>query len=191
MVLGQVHHTFVVAQVGSELQVIDQHTAHERVLFEGLWRAWRGQSLAVQPLLIPRPVELPPHRLQILEERLDDLKTLGLDLERFGSSSIVVRSLPALIGQPDVEALVHEMIDELAAWSSASSLEARVRPLLASMACQSAVRAGRTLHAVEMRRLIDEWVQEGLPSTCPHGRRVALRLPADELAKIFGRSTAP
>ncbi|WP_447974058.1 DNA mismatch repair endonuclease MutL [Nitrospira sp. Kam-Ns4a] len=185
--LGQVSRTFLVAQVGPELQVIDQHTAHERVLFERLWRTWKDRVMATQPLLIPETVELPSHQAILLKDRLEDLAGLGLEVEPFGACAFVIRSTPALLGRLDVAALLQDLVEDLAQWNALSSLEARVRPVLASLACHGAVRAGRALEAAESKRLIEDWVREGLPMTCPHGRRVALRLPADELAKIFGR----
>ncbi|MGH7231875.1 MAG: DNA mismatch repair endonuclease MutL [Nitrospiraceae bacterium] len=185
--LGQVSHTFLIAQVGTELQVIDQHTAHERVLFERLWRAWRSESVLMQPLLIPESIETPPHAVPLLQQHLPDLARLGLDIEPFGGTSFVVRAVPALLGHVDHAGLVHDLLDDLAQWNSTLSLEARVRPVIASLACHAAVRAGRPMDLPEMKRLIEEWVQEGLPATCPHGRRIALRFTAAELAKIFGR----
>ncbi len=186
--LGQVSQTFLVAQVGPELQVIDQHTAHERVLFERLWRTWKDRVMVTQPLLIPETVELPSHQAILLKDRLEDLAGLGLEVEPFGACAFVIRSMPALLGRLDAAALLQDLVEDLAQWSALSSLEARVRPVLASLACHGAVRAGRALEAAESKRLIEDWVREGLPMTCPHGRRVALRLPADELAKIFGRA---
>lgn len=186
--MGQIGRTFLVAQVGSELHVIDQHTAHERVLFERLWRAWQARGVQSQPLLIPEPVDLPPHGATLLQQHLADLAGLGLELEVFGSNSFVIRAVPALLGQFDYSALVQDLVEDLAQWSAASSLEARVRPVLASLACHGAVRAGRALEPSESKRLIEDWVEERLPMTCPHGRRVALRLPAEELARIFGRA---
>ena len=186
--MGQIGRTFLVAQVGSELHVIDQHTAHERVLYERLWRAWQARGVQSQPLLIPEPVDLPPHGATILEEHLADLATLGLELESFGANSFVIRAVPALLGQFDYSTLVQDLVEDLAQWNAASSLETRVRPVLASLACHGAVRAGRALDPSESKRLIEDWVEESLPMTCPHGRRVALRLPAEELARIFGRA---
>jgi DNA mismatch repair protein MutL len=186
--LGQIGRTFLIAQVGSELHVIDQHTAHERVLFERLWRAWTGRAMESQPLLISEPVDLPPHRALLLKRYLGDLEKLGLALEPFGSSSFIIRAVPALLGQFEYAALIHELADDLSEWTSASSLEEHVRPVLASLACHGAVRSGRAMELPEIKRLIEDWIAEGLPMTCPHGRRVALRLPEDELAKIFGRA---
>jgi DNA mismatch repair protein MutL len=185
--LGQVRRTFLVALVGTELQVIDQHTAHERVLFERLCRAWAERQVVSQPLLIPEPLDLPPHQAVLLHRHAQDLEPLGLEIEPFGINSFLIRAVPALLGHMDHAALVQDLIDDLSQWDSVASVEQRVRPLLASLACHGAVRAGREMALPEIGRLIEDWVSEGLPMTCPHGRRVALRLPEDELARIFGR----
>jgi DNA mismatch repair protein MutL len=185
--LGQIGGVFLVAQVGSELQVIDQHTAHERVLFERLWRAWLSHAMPSQPLLIPEPIDLPPHSAVLLQRHLSDLEKLGLTIEPFGSASFVIRAVPALLGNLDYVSLIQDLVEDLSQWNAVSSLEARVRPVLASLACHGAVRAGRALELPEIKTLIEDWIGEGLPMTCPHGRRVALRLPEDELARIFGR----
>ena len=185
--LGQIRQTFLVAQVGSELHVIDQHTAHERVLFERLLRAYSQQAVPQQPLLIPEPVTVPLHQATQLQQFLSDLAALGLELEPFGSGTFLIRAVPALLGCLDGAALVYGLLEDLSDWSSTASFEQRVRPILATMACHSAVRAGRSMTLPEIKALIDDWVAEGVPTTCPHGRRIALRLPAEELEKIFGR----
>lgn len=184
---GQIRQTFLVAQVGSELHVIDQHTAHERVLFERLLRAFSRQAVTQQPLLIPEPVTVPLHQAMQLQQYLPDLAKLGLDIEPFGSGTFLIRAVPALLGHTDGAALVHGLLEDLSEWNSTASFEQRIRPILATMACHSAVRAGRTMTLPEMKVLIEDWVAEGVPTTCPHGRRIALRLTAEELGKIFGR----
>jgi DNA mismatch repair protein MutL len=185
---GQVNYTFLVAQVGTELQVIDQHTAHERVLFERLLRAWTNEGISAQPLLVPETIAVPPHAGVLLQQYIEDLAKLGLEIEPFGGRSFVVRAVPAHFGCHDYAGFVQDLIDELAQWDSASSLEAKIRPVLATVACHSAVRAGRDMTPPEIKRLIEDWGKEGSPTTCPHGRRIALRLSTEELAKIFGRA---
>ncbi|HKN85920.1 MAG TPA: DNA mismatch repair endonuclease MutL, partial [Nitrospiraceae bacterium] len=184
---GQIRQTFLVAQVGSELHVIDQHTAHERVLFERLSRALARQAVTQQPLLIPEPVTVPLHQAMQLQQHLSDLVGLGLDIEPFGSGTFLIRAVPALLGHMDGAALVHGLLEDLSEWSATASCEQRLRPILATMACHSAVRAGRAMTLPEIKVLIEDWVAEGVPMTCPHGRRIALRLPAQELEKIFNR----
>ncbi|WP_447986548.1 DNA mismatch repair endonuclease MutL [Nitrospira sp. Nam74] len=184
---GQIRQTFLVAQVGSELHVIDQHTAHERVLFERLSRACSEQAITQQPLLIPEPVTVPLHQAMQLEQFLPDFEKLGLAIEPFGSGTFLIRAVPALLGRMDGAALVHGLLEDFNEWSSMASFEQRLRPILATMACHSAVRAGRSMTLPEIKILIEDWVAEGVPTTCPHGRRIALRLPAEELEKIFNR----
>ena len=186
--LGQMSRTFLIVQVGNELQVIDQHTAHERVLFERLWRGWQGRSLPSQPLLLPEPLELPIQQALILQRHMAGLERLGLLIEPFGPSSFLIRSLPVMLGHTDLAALVQDLIEDLEQWDSISSLESKVKPILASLACHGAVRAGRSMALPEIEQLVQDWVAEGLIMTCPHGRRVAFRLSGDELARMFDRA---
>jgi DNA mismatch repair protein MutL len=185
--LGQILRTYLVAQVGEELQVIDQHTAHERVLFQRLWRGWQAREIPSQPLLIPEPIELSAGQSAVLLKRCDDLEKLGLLIEPFGATAVAIRGVPVGLGKVDAAVLVQDLLEDLTEWDSSSSLELRVQPVLASLACHGAVRAGRALALPEIQQLIDDWVQEGLIMTCPHGRRTAFRLSTDELAKLFGR----
>ena len=185
--LGQILRTYLVAQVGEELQVVDQHTAHERVLFQRLWRGWQSRDIPSQPLLIPEPIELSAAQSTLLLKRRDDLEKLGLLIEPFGATAVAIRGVPVGLCKVDATVLVQDLLDDLTEWDTASSLEQRVQPVLASLACHGAVRAGRTLALPEIQQLIHDWVQEGLIMTCPHGRRTAFRLSTAELAKLFGR----
>ncbi|MES4785478.1 MAG: DNA mismatch repair protein MutL, partial [Nitrospiraceae bacterium] len=150
-----------------------------------------SHAVPTQPLLIPEPIEVPPNGTALLQQYLSELEKLGLEIDPFGTAAFVVRSVPTLLGQMghiDLVGLIQDLLDDLAQCHSTSSLENRIRPVIASLACHSAVRAGRAMALPEIKRLIEDWIREGLPTTCPHGRRIALRLPADELAKIFGRA---
>lgn len=187
LALGQLHRTYLIAQVWDELQVVDQHTAHERVLFERLWRAWQGNTVTSQPLLLPEPLELPVQQAVILQRHLPELERLGLLIEPFGPSSFLIRSLPIrrTSGFGGAGAGSDGRLEQ---WDSISSLETKVKPILASLACHSAVRAGRAMALPEITQLVQDWVAEGLIMTCPHGRRVAFRLSGDELARLFDRA---
>ena len=123
----------------------------------------------------------------MLLKRLDDLEKLGLQIEPFGATAVAIRGVPVGLGKVDATALVQDLLDDLTEWDSVASLEMRVQPVLASLACPGAVRAGRALALPEIQRLIQDWVEEGLIMTCPHGRRTAFRLSTNELAKLFGR----
>ena len=186
-VLGQMSHTYIVAQLGEEFHVVDQHTVHERVLFERLWRSWLEKKVQSQALLIPEPIDVQPHTAALLQSALPELASLGLEMEPFGESAFVLRSVPAVLGQMDYAALVQDLVDDLTEWKSLDSIEKRIRPILASMACQGAVQAGRAMAEPEMKLVLEDWVKEGFPMTCPHGRRVTMRFSMDELHRIFRR----
>ena len=185
---GQVLQTYLVAQVGCELHVIDQHTAHERVLFQRLWRMWTQRSIVIQPLLIPEPIELTVGQTSLVQKYLGELEQLGLILETFGPSAVLLRGLPAGLGPVDGASLLGELLDDMAEWATTPSLDARAQPVLATVACKSAVQAGRTMTLPEIEHLVRDWVNEGLMTTCPHGRRTAFRLSSEELDKLFGRT---
>ncbi len=185
--LGQIHHTYLLGQIDQDLFIVDQHTAHERVRFERLLRSWKKKEILQQPLLIPEPVELLPHQGELLEEWLPLLAQAGLEVERFGTTSYVVRAIPAILGNISVGPLVLELLDELSEWQSTDSLDNTIKPILATMACQSAVQAGRPMTQPEIIILLQDWAQENFPMTCPHGRRVAVRHSLEELHTIFAR----
>ncbi len=184
---GQLHHTYLVVQVGGALTILDQHTAHERVLFERLYRAWVARGMASQPLLIPEAVELSAPHAALLQHYQSDLANLGLEIEPFGPSTVLVRSVPLGVGAIDAPAFLQDLLEDLGLWGQASSLEARVHPVLASLACHSAVRAGRSMGLPEIQQLTEDWLVEGKIQTCPHGRRTVFQLTGDELEKLFGR----
>ncbi|MBX3301342.1 MAG: DNA mismatch repair endonuclease MutL [Nitrospira sp.] len=185
--LGQINRTFLVAQVGEDLTVIDQHTAHERVLFERLLRAWTTRKMEAQALLIPDPVDLSSAQAALLQQYQGDLEKLGLEIEPFGASTVLIRSTPVGLGRIDASKFLQDLFEDLAQWDSMASLEARVRSVLASMACHGAVRAGRLMRLEEIKVLVEEWRSEGEITTCPHGRRTSFRLTINELEKMFGR----
>jgi DNA mismatch repair protein MutL len=185
--LGQINRTYLIAQVGGDLTVIDQHTAHERVLFERLYRAWSSRGIQAQPLLIPDQVELSPPQAALLQRYQNDLGQLGMEIEPFGSSTVLIRAIPVGLGKIDPITFLQDLMDDLMQWDSASSLEARVRSVLASLACHGAVRAGRSMKSEEIKALIEEWRAEGEMTTCPHGRRTSFRLSITDLEKVFGR----
>ncbi len=186
--LGQLAHTFLVACVGDELQIIDQHTAHERVLYERLWRSRQARTVEAQTLLTPVPLELAPHQRVLLEPHFETFEQVGLALERFGNDGVLLRTVPAVLPAADGAALIQGLLEDVEEWRTQSSLDALLHKVVATLACHSAVRAGRPMALPEIGQLVQAWLAEGMIMTCPHGRRVAMRLPSDELAKIFGRA---
>jgi DNA mismatch repair protein MutL len=186
--LGQLNRTFLIVQVGGDLTVIDQHTAHERVLFERLYRAWTERGIQSQPLLIPEPVELSAPQAALLQRHQEDLEKLGLGLEPFGATAVLLRAVPAGVGRLDPRTLMEDILDDLVQWEVASGFEAKVRPVLASLACHGAVRSGRSMELPEIKTLVEDWIAEGKVTTCPHGRRTCFTLSTTDLEKMFGRA---
>jgi DNA mismatch repair protein MutL len=186
--LGQLNRTFLVVQIGGDLVVIDQHTAHERVLFERLYRAWVKQGIESQPLLIPESIELSPPQMTLLQRHVADLEKLGLEIEPFGSSAVMIRAVPVGLGNVQAETLIQDLLDDISQWDRSSSGESRVRPVLASLACHGAVRSGREMALPEIQALVADWMAAGAITTCPHGRRTSFRLSTQDLEKMFGRA---
>jgi DNA mismatch repair protein MutL len=185
--MGQIADRYLLAQVGEELQIIDQHTAHERVLYERLCAQFEKGSIPSQQILLPETVELAASAAGSVRAHLADLGRLGFELEEFGHGTFLVRAIPALTGQADPKSLLTALVEEWEAEASTPAVREQFHAVLASLACHSAVRSGRRLELPEMRRLVEDWREAGFPSTCPHGRRIAMRLTIEELDRIFGR----
>jgi DNA mismatch repair protein MutL len=186
--LGQLNRTFLVVQIGADLVVIDQHTAHERVLYQRLHRAWSAGTVPSQPLLIPESIELTVAQAALLQRHAADLEPLGLEVEPFGTSACMIRAVPMGIGAPNAAMLIQDLLEDLSEWNRASSLESRIKPVLASLACHGAVRSGRAMELPEIRTLVEDWMGEGEITTCPHGRRTCFKLSTPDLEKLFGRA---
>ncbi len=185
--MGQIANRYLLAQVGDEVQIVDQHTAHERVLFERLTAQFGLGSIASQHALLPRMVELSAGEAVVVRAHFEDLRRLGFEVEEFGQGTVVVRAMPALVAQSDPQALLRSLVEDWEDQASTPSVQERYNAVLATMACHSAVRSGRRLELTEMRTLLEDWRDAGFPGTCPHGRRIAMRLTIEELDRIFGR----
>lgn len=184
---GQVARTYIVAEAEDGLVIVDQHAAHERLTLERMRRAMAGQGVAAQALLLPEVVELDEPACDRLEARIEELKAFGLELERFGPSAMLVRATPAMLGQGDVQGLVSDLADDLAAYDSALSLKERIDLVAATMACHGSVRAGRVLSVAEMNALLREMEVTPRSGQCNHGRPTWVKLGHGDIEKLFGR----
>ena len=184
---GQVARTYIVAEAEDGLVIVDQHAAHERLTLERMRRGMEGQGVAAQALLLPEVVELDEPACDRLEARIEELKVFGLELERFGPSAILVRATPAMLGQGDVQGLVSDLADDLAAYDSALSLKERIDLVAATMACHGSVRAGRVLSVAEMNALLREMEVTPRSGQCNHGRPTWVKLGHGDIEKLFGR----
>ncbi|WP_145201146.1 DNA mismatch repair endonuclease MutL [Sphingobium sp. B2] len=184
---GQVARTYIVAEAEDGLVIVDQHAAHERLTLERMRRAMEGQGVQSQALLLPEVVELEEPACDRLESRAPELRDFGLDLERFGPSAMLVRAVPAMLGQSDVQGLVKDLADDLAAYDSALSLKERLDLVAATMACHGSVRAGRVLSVAEMNALLREMEVTPRSGQCNHGRPTWVKLGHGDIEKLFGR----
>ena len=184
---GQVARTYIVAEAEDGLVIVDQHAAHERLTLERMRRGMEGQGVAAQALLLPEVVELDEPACDRLEARIEELKAFGLELERFGPSAILVRATPAMLGQGNVQGLVSDLADDLAAYDSALSLKERIDLVAATMACHGSVRAGRVLSVAEMNALLREMEVTPRSGQCNHGRPTWVKLGHGDIEKLFGR----
>ena len=184
---GQVARTYIVAEAEDGLVIVDQHAAHERLTLERMRRAMEGQGVAAQALLLPEVVELDEPACDRLEARIEELKEFGLELERFGPAAILVRATPAMLGQGDVQGLVSDLANDLAAYDSALALKERLDLVAATMACHGSVRAGRMLSVTEMNALLREMEITPRSGQCNHGRPTWVKLGHGDIEKLFGR----
>jgi DNA mismatch repair protein MutL len=184
---GQVAQTYIVAEAEDGLIIVDQHAAHERLVLERMRRLVAGGTVPSQVLLLPEIIDLDEPACDRLEARAGELAELGLEIERFGPSAIMVRSTPAMLGNSDARGLVTDLADELAAFDQALSLKERLDAVAGTMACHGSVRAGRTLSVAEMNALLREMEETPHSGQCNHGRPTWVKLAHGDIEKLFGR----
>jgi DNA mismatch repair protein MutL len=184
---GQVAATYIVAEAEDGLILVDQHAAHERLVLERMKTARANGGVAAQPLLLPEVVELDEPACDRLEARMAELADFGLELERFGPAAMLVRAVPAVLGQADARGLVTDLADDLAAYGEALSLKEQIDAVAGTMACHGSVRAGRILSVAEMNALLREMEVTPHSGQCNHGRPTWVKLAHGDIEKLFGR----
>ena len=185
---AQMFDNFIVAQNGDSLLLVDQHAAHERLVYERFKAQLARGPVASQVQLIPIVIELPEDDCARLEDAARTLEYLGLYLERFGPRAIAVRETPALLGQADVEGLVRDLADGLAEWDSSAVLGDRLDAIIGRMACHGSVRSGRRLRPEEMNALLREMEATPHSGQCIHGRPTYVELRKKDIERLFGRT---
>ena len=184
---AQLHETYIVAQTETGIVIVDQHAAHERLVYERMKEAMAATGVARQLLLIPEVVELEEAGVARLIARAPELAELGLVLEPFGSGAVVVREVPALLGEIDARGLVRDLADELAELGSAFSLKERLEEFCGTLACHGSVRAGRRLTPAEMNALLRQMEATPHSGQCNHGRPTYVELKLADIERLFGR----
>src|SRR5262245_17622670 len=184
---AQLHETYIIAQTADGLVIVDQHAAHERLVYERMKRDLAESGIARQALLIPAIVELDEAAAQRVPRRRGEPAELGLVIEPFGPGAIVVREVPALLGATDAAGLIRDLADELAEFGQALSLKERLEEICGTMACHGSVRAGRRLTAAEMDALLREMEATPHSGQCNHGRPTYVELKLADIERLFGR----
>lgn len=184
---AQLHETYIVAQTEDGIVIVDQHAAHERLVYERMKHALAAGGIARQPLLIPEIVSLDPADAVRVSGRTGELAELGLVVEAFGPDAIMVREVPAMLGKADVQALVRDLADDIAETGSALSLKERLEEVAGTLACHMSVRSGRRLTAEEMNALLREMEATPHSGQCNHGRPTYVELKLSDIERLFGR----
>jgi DNA mismatch repair protein MutL len=184
---AQLHETYIVAQTRDGLVIVDQHAAHERIVYERMKAAIAQAGVARQILLIPEIVELDEADAARLTARAGELAELGLVIEAFGPGAVVVREVPALLGETDAGGLVRDLADELAEFGEALALKERLETICGTLACHGSVRAGRRLTQPEMNALLRQMEATPHSGQCNHGRPTYVELKLADIEKLFGR----
>ncbi|GAA0623321.1 DNA mismatch repair endonuclease MutL [Brevundimonas kwangchunensis] len=184
---AQLHGTYIVAQTRDGLVVVDQHAAHERLVYERMKAQMAEGAVTRQALLAPEVVELDPAEAERVAGKADELAELGLIVEPFGAGAVLVRETPALLGDTDVQGLIRDIADDLAEHGAALSLKERMAEVCGTMACHGSVRAGRVLSAPEMNALLRQMEATPHSGQCNHGRPTYVELKLGDLEKLFGR----
>ena len=184
---AQLHGTYIVAQTADGIVIVDQHAAHERLVYERMKEALARDGVKRQALLLPEVVELEEAAVERLTARAEDLARLGLVIEAFGPGAVVVREVPVLLGQTDAAGLVRDLADDLAEWDQTLALEDRLAHVCGTMACHGSVRAGRRLNAQEMNALLRQMEATPHSGQCNHGRPTYVELKLADIERLFGR----
>ena len=179
---------YIVAQNDNELVIVDQHAAHERIIYEKLKTQKYDQGIAVQELLVPEIVEFSSVEVDAIIEKQSVMKQLGLEIERFGPASICIRGVPALLGEICPKTLLIDLLEDLGDLNTLESLENKIDKVFSSMACHGSVRSGRILKYEEMDNLLREMEKTPNSDQCNHGRPTYLKLDLEKINKLFGRT---
>ena len=184
---AQVHETYIIAQTADGMVIVDQHAAHERLVYERMKAQMAGEGVRRQALLIPEIVELSEEEALRVLDRADELLVMGLEVEPFGRGAVAVRATPAIFGEMDVKGLIRDLADDFAEYEAGLALKERMEEVMGNMACRGSVRAGRRLTADEMNALLRQMEFTPHSGQCNHGRPTYVELKLADIEKLFGR----
>ncbi|MBW1858985.1 MAG: hypothetical protein JRI70_02655 [Deltaproteobacteria bacterium] len=186
-VIGQLHNTYIVCESKDGLVLIDQHAAHERVVFESLKAAYRRSAVITQGLLVPETIELSHREAGILETLLEDLRNMGIEIEPFGGKTYLIKSVPALLAGRSVKPLIMDIVEKAADIGLSSDMDRGVDECLTIMACHGAIRANQQLGEEQIKALLEQMDDVAHASRCPHGRPTLIHQSLRQVEKDFKR----
>ena len=184
---AQIHENYILAQTETGMIIVDQHAAHERIVYERMKKSLFSNEVSAQALLIPEIVDFSEDECDRLMQFSEDFSKLGLSIERFGPGAIAVRETPAILGETDAAGLVRQLSDEIAEWDDASGLAQKLEAVASTMACHGSVRSGRRMQADEMNALLRQMEATPGSGQCNHGRPTYIELGLEEIEKLFSR----
>ncbi|WP_085310738.1 DNA mismatch repair endonuclease MutL [Planktotalea arctica] len=185
---GQVHENYIIAQTADGMVIVDQHAAHERLVYEKLKKQMAANGVAAQALLIPEIVEMSDGDCARLMEIAPELSKLGLGIEPFGGGAIAVRETPAILGEVNAKAMLLDILDELADQGESIAVQAKIEAILSRVACHGSIRSGRWMRAEEMNALLREMEATPHSGQCNHGRPTYVELKLNDIERLFGRT---
>jgi len=185
--LGQLDNSFIILQGKKGLVVVDQHVAHERILYERFKNASKNKKIDVQQLLFPVPVEFSPAESELLTPHLERLGELGMEVELFGKNEFLLRSVPAILKNNDHAQILRETVGLLSGQQNPDILEEKFEDILIMMSCRNAIKVNHPLGPDQIAKLMADLEQTEMPFTCPHGRPIALFYDMEDLLKKFLR----
>ena len=185
---AQVHENYIIAQTADGIVIVDQHAAHERLVYEKLKRQMAENGVASQALLIPEIVDLSEGDCARLMEHGDNLARFGLVLEPFGGGAVAVRETPAILGEINAEALLRDILDELDDLGESQIVQEKVEAILSRVACHGSIRSGRRMRGDEMNALLREMEATPHSGQCNHGRPTYVELKLSDIERLFGRT---
>ena len=185
--VAQIHGTYIVAQTDTGMIVVDQHAAHERLVYERFKKQILNGNVEGQVLLIPEIIEMQERDVNALIERADELSSFGLDIEQFGISAVSVRSTPAILGEINAKQLVLDIVEDLRDLKKETTLNSKIEDFLSTMACHGSIRANRRLNLNDMNAILRQMEETPNSAQCNHGRPTYVELQLPDIERLFGR----
>jgi len=185
---AQLHENYIVAQTDDGMIIVDQHAAHERLVYEELKARIGARDVPTQILLIPEIIELSEYQIASLMDLQTELASMGFDIDRFGGNAICVRSTPAILGDINAGALVQDILDELESSGMTVAMEQRINAILSRVSCHGSIRSGRRMTGMEMNALLRQMEEEPMSGQCNHGRPTYVKLHLSDIERLFGRT---